>query len=435
MLPTAFTTYNNISKSMDQAVVADQMKIISRAAREYTRTNFSTLAAATNPTTSKKLSVQQLVSSNYLPQGFANTNIWGQNYEVWIAQPNDGNLQPLVLTQGGDKLAPEFGTLEIPQTARKIGAMGGFIPAISTTGAPVSPQKAQGVAGGWEVNLAAHGIPSPGPGHLVALAEFTSVEDPSVYLHRKKIIGRPELNRMETNLSLSDNDIEDINKLTASNIHAEKVALSDGQITGAGAIQFESHEKADFSCSASPEENGQLFLVDDEGLYICRKGELTRIHDDANFIGAPVGSVIAWAGDTTPPEDWLECDGSTFSAAQYPLLKKVLGGNTLPDLRGEFIRGWDHGRGVDIGRAIGSWQKDQNKRHQHADGLYHDHKIAYRGEKTRYSVRRKAPLIGNGDHGRPTSSYNTAYRTYTSAEGADDARPRNIALMYIIKAA
>lgn len=82
-------------------------------------------------------------------------------------------------------------------------------------------------------------------------------------------------------------------------------------------------------------------------------------------MAAPAGAVMSFAS-VSAPAGWLECDGSTISRATYSDLFGVVGttygagdGSTtfkLPDLRGEFIRGWDHGRGEDVGRTLGSWQ-------------------------------------------------------------------------------
>ncbi|PBR71447.1 phage tail protein, partial [Escherichia coli] len=63
----------------------------------------------------------------------------------------------------------------------------------------------------------------------------------------------------------------------------------------------------------------------------------------------PVGVPVPWPS-ATPPTGWLKCNGAAFSAEEYPELAKVYPTNKLPDLRGEFIRGWDDGRGVDAGR-------------------------------------------------------------------------------------
>ncbi|MGE7992137.1 phage tail protein [Pseudomonas sp. NPDC089554] len=81
----------------------------------------------------------------------------------------------------------------------------------------------------------------------------------------------------------------------------------------------------------------------------------------------PVGAVVPFP-KTTPPPGYLELDGSVQSIATYPDLAAYLGTTynkgdeaagffRLPDTRGEFLRGWDHGRNIDVGRVMGSWQK------------------------------------------------------------------------------
>ncbi|MFW9082408.1 phage tail protein [Pseudomonas sp. P2757] len=81
----------------------------------------------------------------------------------------------------------------------------------------------------------------------------------------------------------------------------------------------------------------------------------------------PVGTGVWFPLDKVAP-GFLELDGSVKSIAVYPDLATFLGtafnkgdegaGNfRLPESRGDFLRGWDHGRGIDAGRAIGSWQK------------------------------------------------------------------------------
>ncbi|WP_447891374.1 phage tail-collar fiber domain-containing protein [Pseudomonas atacamensis] len=81
----------------------------------------------------------------------------------------------------------------------------------------------------------------------------------------------------------------------------------------------------------------------------------------------PVGTMVSFPLDKIPP-GFLELDNSIKSIAVYPDLAAFLGtafnkgdegaGNfRLPESRGEFLRGWDHGRGVDAGRTVGSWQK------------------------------------------------------------------------------
>ncbi|EMQ3019922.1 TPA: tail fiber protein [Escherichia coli] len=70
----------------------------------------------------------------------------------------------------------------------------------------------------------------------------------------------------------------------------------------------------------------------------------------------PVGVPVPWPS-ATPPAGWLKCNGAAFSSEMYPKLAKAYPANKLPDLRGEFIRGWDDGRGIDAGREILSFQE------------------------------------------------------------------------------
>ncbi|HHZ6209823.1 TPA: phage tail protein [Escherichia coli] len=70
----------------------------------------------------------------------------------------------------------------------------------------------------------------------------------------------------------------------------------------------------------------------------------------------PVGVPVPWPS-ATPPTGWLKCNGAPFTASEYPKLAQAYPSLKLPDLRGEFIRGWDDGRGVDASRSIMSHQQ------------------------------------------------------------------------------
>lgn len=103
-----------------------------------------------------------------------------------------------------------------------------------------------------------------------------------------------------------------------------------------------------------------------------------------NLDHGPVGSITAYVGQNVP-EGWLLCDGSTASRVTFEELFLVIGTtfNTgeegadvfrLPDLRGQFVRGLDIGRGIDVGRTLGSTQTDDTKTHTHGitdDGHNH----------------------------------------------------------------
>ena len=134
----------------------------------------------------------------------------------------------------------------------------------------------------------------------------------------------------------------------------------------------------------------------------------------------PVGIPVPWPS-ATPPTGWLKCNGATFTAAQYPKLAQVYPTLILPDLRGEFIRGWDDGRGVDPGRPILS-----NQLHMLAS---HSHTLV------------SWPNSGNpASHGGAQDANGGNGEVYQSnspvlPSGGTETRPRNVAFNYIVRAA
>tara|TARA_B000000557_G_scaffold115701_1_gene93724 strand:- start:376 stop:1530 length:1155 start_codon:yes stop_codon:yes gene_type:complete len=102
-------------------------------------------------------------------------------------------------------------------------------------------------------------------------------------------------------------------------------------------------------------------------------GAVTQTKINSAVIFTPVGTVITYAGSTAPA-GYLKANGDSIPngsgtvqsvTADFSALYAVVGA-TLPDLRGEFIRGLDDSRGVDSGRQIRSAQADENKQHNHS---------------------------------------------------------------------
>ncbi len=134
----------------------------------------------------------------------------------------------------------------------------------------------------------------------------------------------------------------------------------------------------------------------------------------------PVGVPVPWPS-ATPPTGWLKCNGAPFSAGEYPELAKAYPTNKLPDLRGEFIRGWDDGRGVDSGRALLSSQE--------ATGI-----SAQLGIFPGYS----GIDIVDSEVGKVNSGYKVYIaQTSESSVGVTyrKVRPQNMAFNYIVRAA
>ena len=145
----------------------------------------------------------------------------------------------------------------------------------------------------------------------------------------------------------------------------------------------------------------------------------------------PVGVPVPWPS-VTPPTGWLKCNGAAFSSEMYPKLAKAYPTNKLPDLRGEFIRGWDDGRGVDAGRGILSMQGWLTGSHYHNIRSWDawDNTVLVPNDKRGDSLLSTDNAVRQGAiNGRFTSQYRTE-----SSDGNEN-RPRNIAFNYIVRTA
>lgn len=180
----------------------------------------------------------------------------------------------------------------------------------------------------------------------------------------------------------------------------------------------------------------------------------SQIDDINKTKGIPVGTVVYYAS-AIAPIGWLKCDGSLVSRNAFPQLFDKIGytyggsGNDfkLPDLRGEFLRGWDDSRGVDAGRQFGSWQMGSLHVHNEDNdnftgGIFDNMYYGQVYKKTGYDpitaenlrdwmgsgVNQHYPAHGGRYPDWANSLSGTAYRwTYMS-------RPRNVAMLPCIKA-
>lgn len=194
----------------------------------------------------------------------------------------------------------------------------------------------------------------------------------------------------------------------------------------------------------------------------------------------PAGAIIPFAMGTAP-SGWLVCNGAAVSRTTYSALFAAIGttygagnGSTtfnLPDLRGEFIRGLDNGRGVDSGRTLGSTQSASNQAHTHTGSAIstnlgtkttssysHSHTLSRSrpnwadafastwmndinsipygfassigGVGTSYVTASNS--VYSDTHSHSVSLGSHAHGLSIDSEGSE-ARPRNIALLYCIK--
>lgn len=149
--------------------------------------------------------------------------------------------------------------------------------------------------------------------------------------------------------------------------------------------------------------------------------------------GAPVPYPLP-----TPPPGWIKCNGQPFNKATYPQLASAYPSGVLPDLRGEFVRGWDDGRGVDAGRALLSAQSYAIHSHSHS---YRDRYFAEasNGINMGNMPSKEAMPDGYQNIGAKGPDFDNDYFLFidsvTGITGNNETRPRNIAFNYIVRAA
>ena len=176
--------------------------------------------------------------------------------------------------------------------------------------------------------------------------------------------------------------------------------------------------------------------------------------------GVPIGSVFCIA-HTSVPSGYVECNGASIPngtgtvngvTANFAPLRALIG-SSLPDLRGEFIRGFDNGRGVDSGRSMLSSQSSQFGQHNHNVSASSNSSVSDPGHNHRVRVGTSGTGGGNvsdRDSQNPgnfvsnqieNANTNISVSTSTSisqsnrggTDNSSETRPRSIAMMYIIK--
>lgn len=140
----------------------------------------------------------------------------------------------------------------------------------------------------------------------------------------------------------------------------------------------------------------------------------------------PIGVPIPWPL-ATPPNGWLKCNGAAFDKTKYPKLATAYLSGNLPDLRGEFLRGWDDGRGVDSGRGLLSLQADDFKRFT----LKYFGPSSGTGTTTVFALKNNS----NGIYTSGISQGSNPVAPAFQVPGGNETRPRNVSFGYIVRAA
>ena len=322
-----FALWQRGQTSVEQAHAAHHLREVNNAAEIYVKRHYETLLNASSASSGPQITIAQLINDGALPEGFQDTNLWGQSYEIYVRRPQENVLNTIVITRGGreHEEGDSFATLTVPGAAMWLGGAGGFVPTGDITGQ--TPDTLHGGSGGYILNLAALGIASPGPGHLGAYSAFDEYDLGTDYLYRGEVPGHPEYNQMSTELDMTGHNIENV-----------------------GSMQYVSRTVADGE-SCSVEDEGKMFLDELQGMYLCRNGQLVLMADTGNStqfkmstvanngdrIDKPscapgtgtvpqiyVAPAIASSGAKSPPMAALQAWATSVSSSQWQIHLRVL---------------------------------------------------------------------------------------------------------------
>lgn len=180
-------------------------------------------------------------------------------------------------------------------------------------------------------------------------------------------------------------------------------------------------------------DNWGVILTD---LFEDIDGQVKANQTAALATASSLAGMVAPFATSTVPTGWLECAGAAVSRTTYADLFARIGTTwgagdgsttfTLPDLRGEFVRGWDNGKGTDSGRAFASSQTDAFQGHQHVTTSTGGGNFTGTGTSGLSNIGGgTAPTFQSGNPVTDGSS--------GTPRTAAETRPRNFALMYCIK--
>jgi microcystin-dependent protein len=239
----------------------------------------------------------------------------------------------------------------------------------------------------------------------------------------------------------------------------QEVATNTNTVNQKASLVESDRERAEAAANTATEAAG----IDPNDYY--RKDELNP----------EMTGQVAYFAMTTPPNGWLKANGAELSRTIYAALFAVIGttfgsgdGSTtfnLPDLRGQFLRAWDDGKGIDPERGFGSAQSDDNKAHSHeassntagshshsgtaASSGAHTHTMtfedpdgSYDGDNalnpqyTPYGTKTTMTTSSSGSHTHSISINTNGSHSHSitiNQSGGNESRPKNIALLACIR--
>ncbi|MDL4860757.1 shufflon system plasmid conjugative transfer pilus tip adhesin PilV [Halomonas elongata] len=415
-------------RQLATAVSIQHLKVVA-AARDYVSDHQTQLVGALDDSVASYLT--DLIDDDYLDAGLIRdsgqwVNPYGQGYQVYVRQGADDAdpLETLVIASGD----PATPTGSLQTVSQKLGAQAAYVD-------PGSGDLVSAFHDTVPYSPADFGI-SPSNGSIMYFDSMSHSAQVSDYLYRHSIAGFPELNTMETDIDMSGNNIDNIDTATADEVYAKRfLSSSDGSffVKPDGTSELKRLNVASNVTAGGDVTADRLVItgVREEGNSCSPNGAVAR--DSAGKIlscqsgrwqaaatGVPSG-MYGYYNSTRCPSGWVKANGT----------------NGTVDLRGEFIRGWDNGRGVDNGRRIGSFQQQQVLRHKHISP-YSDNSD-YHTSMNKWGTTNSRGYKGSGESdddnylGYTNDGTNYDGRVNPAGVIGNENRPRNRALLACMK--
>lgn len=262
--------YNDYIQQRGWQVTASQLSRFRSSVKTYVGRYYDTLLAAASTTAPVIVTPQMLKNTGLLESGFSNTTADGQQISAAVTRnaTNTDQLQALVITQGGAGLP--YAALR--NISVDIDGMGGYVwKSTNVTGAMES----------WSVPLASFGV-STSSGHVGALIpsdELGGAREESDRLYRFSVTGKPDLNRMHTDIDMGNNNLNNTNAVNAQTGNFSGNVTVSGTVQG-GNVNATSNVSANNSITAGNAMTAGGDIRSNNGWLITRdsKGWINETH-------------------------------------------------------------------------------------------------------------------------------------------------------------
>lgn len=221
------TTWQQSAERIRAKGVGDKLQIVTEAAKSYIKANATALqslaptsgalvipvgkTSATGAIPTGPSGLKSIQGGGFLPVSFIDTNAFGHNTALLVKKSSSGNgLEALVTTYGGREMPDDM----LGHAANSVGARAGYVPETYVQAAEAG--QVIGNYGGWRTAASSWGPAAtrPAQGHLQTTLAFDDSALLADYLYRSDI-GIPEANAMNTNIDMKENDLNNVDQISA----------------------------------------------------------------------------------------------------------------------------------------------------------------------------------------------------------------------------